>query len=171
MISAARLGARLLIGCALAACGSENERSSRSTPSSDAKDETSQRPSGPQTTDRQLEGSCENFSLQFGPATLPPASLGAPYEVRLRDYADRQWSGVKYSASDGAYDFPAGFELPDPLDPVLRGVPTSAGTFEFAVLALHGLDSNGCSTMPDPHTFRIEVVEADGGSDAGADAN
>lgn len=167
MISAARLGAGLLIGCLLAACGAEIDRSARSTPSSDEKDEET--PKDPEVRQRPEQGSCTNFSLQFGPVTLPPASLGAPYEVRLRDYADPQWSGVKYGASNGPYELPVGFELTAPLDPVLRGVPTSAGSFEFGVFAIHGLDSNGCSTMPDPHTFHLEVVDADDGTDAGAD--
>jgi hypothetical protein len=95
------------------------------------------------------------------------------YEARLRDYADREWGGLEYSLSN-ADSLPPGLDLTSTdlkTDPVLRGVPTSAGSFAFTVLAVHGTDSNGCSTMPDPHSFQIDITDADGGSDAGLDGD
>jgi hypothetical protein len=42
---------------------------------------------------------------------------------------------------------------------VLRGTPTKVGTITFTVYAVHGRASNGCSTMPDPHAFSLEILD------------
>lgn len=111
------------------------------------------------------EGTCENGSLTFDRVTLPSASKGEGYEVRLRDYADPAWRGLEYRADA----LPPGLELTDspPDAPILRGVATAVGSFDVVVYAVHGIDSNGCSTMPDPQPFRLEVTEGDAGADGG----
>lgn len=112
------------------------------------------------------EGRCELGSLSFGPSDLPAAVLGHAYEVDAADYAEEGWRGASYSASS----------LPEWLAAsksgvYLSGVPTETGTFQFTIYAVHDATSDGCSIMPDPHTFRIEVTAtaADAGADASAD--
>lgn len=162
-----RRGAGLSIACVLVACASEIERGAgpAASPERDA-----QRTSDAGAVERPGSGQCGNGSLTFGPVTLPSASKGTTYEVRLRDYADPDWFGLEYAMSD-ADALPPGLELTSSPDPVLRGVPTSAGSFELTVSAIHGTDSNGCSTMADPHSFRLDIADVDGGADAGADAD
>jgi hypothetical protein len=170
MLSRVRFGAALFVVCALGACGSEIERGAGSarSPKEDVPSKSGAGPAG--TAERAGAGKCENFALDFGPVTLPSGSKGASYEVRLKDHAEPGWSGVVYFESSGR-DLPAGLELTGSSDPVLQGVPTSAGSFEITVLAGHGKDSNGCSTMPDPHVFRLDIADPDGGIEAGPDAD
>jgi hypothetical protein len=149
----------VLIVASFVACGAEIDRSG----SRGAQDKT-----GGIMTPPPGEGQCENFSLTFGSVTLPAAVKGTTYDIRLHDYAQDGWYGDEYSPES----LPPGLELTTHApasDPVLRGVPTEAGSFRFVIRAVHGLDGNGCSTMPDPHPFVLDVAEADGGADA-ADA-
>jgi hypothetical protein len=164
MLPNARLGLGIVIACVVAACGAKIERAADSG-ASPTGDERGNGDAGVVAPPR--AGECGAFSRPFGPVTLPSASKGATYEVRLREYADSEWWGLEYSAED----LPPGLELTSTPDPLLRGVPTSAGSFELTVLAIHGKSSNGCSTMPDPHTFRLDVADVNGGTDAGADAD
>ncbi|MBX3260481.1 MAG: hypothetical protein KF782_12375 [Labilithrix sp.] len=164
MLRKTRLGAGLVIACVLAACASEIEHAgSAAFPKEEA-----HRTNDAGVVERPGSGSCGNFSLTFGPVTLPSASKVATYEVRLRNYAEPGWYGLEY-VEDAAETLPPGLELTSTPEPVLRGVPTSAGSFDFTVLAIHGTDSNGCSTMPDPHSFHLDIADVDG-IDAGADA-
>jgi hypothetical protein len=116
------------------------------------------------------DGFCENGSLDFGPATLPSGPKGVAYRVVLGDYAEDGWYGESYYGSSNA--LPPGLKLTGKSPKsalVVEGVPTKAGSFELTVYAGHGLDSNGCSTMPDPHTFTLEITDGDAGyADAGS---
>lgn len=154
----ARLAVGLSITTLLVACSAEpaasQDRSSGENAPSD---------SGVSGVEWQ-EGTCENFSLTFGPVTLPSASKGKPYEVHLKEHAESGWYGVTHD-SEG---LPPGLELTRGPYPILRGIPISVGSFEFSVYATHDIDSNGCSTMPDPHGFRLDIEdEGDGGTEAG----
>jgi hypothetical protein len=112
-------------------------------------------------------GTCENGSLSFGPYTLVSTFVGAAYSVDLRDYASSEWSGVEYSADD----LPPGISLASVDEPRLTGKATKSGQFTFTVAALHGVSSNGCSTMPDPASFVLDVGGDATAVDAGADAS
>jgi hypothetical protein len=151
-----------MITLALAACGSTS-----STSTSPATDASSTPPEGGVV--RPPTGDCTMFSRRFGPVTLPAATLGSPYSEALRDYADREWFGREYQISY-VNGLPPGLELTSKLDPILRGAPTTLGSFEFDVEAYRDSTSGGCSFMPDPQTFRIEVTDGDGGADAGPEA-
>src|SRR5262249_54742090 len=100
--------------------------------------------------------------LEFGPVTLPRATREQAYRINLHDVAQPGWHGMQYEA--GA--LPPGLKLVSGPQPLLAGIPTTAGAFHFVVYAVHGVDANGCSTMPDPHDFRLEGVDADAGTDA-----
>lgn len=160
MYRAIRVGLGVLLVCAVAACASHGERADTSTDAGGK----------PSTTDvPSIPGDCENGSLRYGPRALPPATRGATYEVRLSEHAEPDWRGAGYHAGT----LPPGFDLEgttrDTL--TLRGVPAEAGSFELTVYAIHDRDSNGCSTMPDPHTFHLDVVDGDAGADADASAD
>lgn len=130
--------------------------SSSPEPTSTEKTTTPPPPPTPPTPPRQ-EGQCENFSLSYGPVTLPRAVHGEAYDVMLSEYADSEWRGSSYGDS---YSLPPGLTLigKDSRESLaLRGTPTTAGSYDFTVSAYHGLDANGCSTMPDPHRFHLEI--------------
>ena len=162
MVLVGRIGVGAMTLSVMVACGAEIERGASSGSGS---------PGGAPATSARVEppGTCENFSLHFGPATLPPASKGTTYEVALRTYADREWRGLQYKAAS----LPPGLALAtSPVDAlVLRGVPITSGVFDFDVYAIHGSDSNGCSTMPDPHKFHLEIGDGDAGADAAVDGD
>ena len=116
--------------------------------------------------DGEDDGFCENLPLEFGTAGLPQAFVGEPYSVNLRDYAEAGWSGVGYSLDSEA---PAGLEIPDESVPVLEGIPEEEGFSMFDVSAYFGIDENGCSTVPDVHTFTIFVGPASETSSTSSD--
>ena len=118
------------------------------------------------TTDPSISESdtCENGSLHFGPVALPPAMEGAAYSVSLLDYAEEGWIGASYGGTP-----PFGFEL-DEETLVLSGTPIVTGLFNFTVEAYHEV-VDGCSTMPDPHDFTIEVLPDVGETDPGTETD
>jgi hypothetical protein len=101
------------------------------------------------------DGFCENLPLEFGTAGLPPALVGGFYSVNLRDYAEPGWSGAGYSLG---WDAPPWLEIPDESSPVIEGTPEEEGYTVFTVSAYFGIDEDGCSTVPDEHTFTLSVV-------------
>ncbi len=152
----------MLVSVTLASCGDVASPAPVPLPESSAESDAG-------TTIHPPNGDCENGSLSFGPVALPVANVGTPYDERLLTHAESGWYGVMYS--HGGVDveaLPAGLTVQGKADPRVTGVPRHPGRFTFTVDAIHSRDSNGCSTMPDPHEFVLDVVDelADGGTDA-----
>lgn len=110
---------------------------------------------------------CSNGPLTFGPADLPDAIVGETYEMMLQRHADTRWGGWSYGVAEG--EIPPGLELSESESgPMLEGEPTVAGRYSFTIEAYHELDSDGCSTHPDPHAFNLRVWNADADTDSDA---
>ena len=158
-----RLLRSVLVACALVACVKIDDLGTprRETPTTPGAKETEVDP--PIIED----GFCENGSLDYGPLALPPAVKGREYEAKVSEWADDDWWGTFYYESSLPPGLVLGGDEHHLGSLVIRGTPTESGRFEVRLYAGHDVDSNGCSTMPDPHTFEIEIYETD--LDAGTD--